>query len=475
MEKRFIKRKLELGYAMELYNYDIYPKVVAADRETKITVAPLGDHAAFTPGQEYELRICPFDEGKPSSFPARPNKFSYKVIPNEQGNSVFRFVFFGEQEYFIRISHKTNEAQDFFVELSLFCIAEDLIGRYPFKGDLHMHTTRSDGRQAPAIVCANYRKTGYDFTVISDHRRYYPSLEAIAAYKDAPIDLNIVTGEEVHLPNDHDTGHANDVHIINFGGDYSINGLVNETDQIRDRGEGAEFRAVIPDPPPVRTKEALYAEVDALAETLHIPDGIEKYPYAECCWTFDQIRKANGLGVFCHPYWISDVLQIPPTFVDYMMETHPFDAFEVLGGELYFEQNGFQTLQYYEDRAKGRIYAIVGATDSHSSINSPGSHLTSTIVFAPENTKTALVDSIRGRYSVAVDTISAEPRYVGELRFVRYAHFLEKNFFPLHDELCFEEGRAMRDYVTNDKEEGLAVLKLLHGRTQAQREKYFAF
>ena len=99
-----------------------------------------------------------------------------------------------------------------------------------------MHTCRSDGKQEPAIVCANYRKHGYDFFAITDHERYYPSLEAINAYKDVPIEFNICPGEEVHMPRDIPEFGC-DPHIVNFGGNYSVNGLVDESDQIIEAGE----------------------------------------------------------------------------------------------------------------------------------------------------------------------------------------------------------------------------------------------
>ncbi|MCL1952041.1 MAG: hypothetical protein FWF60_04355 [Oscillospiraceae bacterium] len=52
--------------------------------------------------------------------------------------------------------------------------------------------------------------------------------------------------------------------------------------------------------------------------------------------------------------------------------------------------------------------------------------------------------------------------------------WLGNNFIPLHDELCFEEGRAMKDYACGlpGAEE---ILRLIYGRMKAQREKYFAF
>ncbi len=41
-------------------------------------------------------------------------------------------------------------------------------GRF-FRGNLHTHSTRSDGRLEPAEVCRRYRARGYDFLALTDH------------------------------------------------------------------------------------------------------------------------------------------------------------------------------------------------------------------------------------------------------------------------------------------------------------------
>ncbi|MGB3329332.1 MAG: hypothetical protein WBA46_10290, partial [Thermomicrobiales bacterium] len=41
-------------------------------------------------------------------------------------------------------------------------------GRF-FKGNLHTHSTRSDGALTPDAVIAAYRERGYDFLVLTDH------------------------------------------------------------------------------------------------------------------------------------------------------------------------------------------------------------------------------------------------------------------------------------------------------------------
>ncbi len=41
-------------------------------------------------------------------------------------------------------------------------------GRF-WRGNLHTHSTRSDGRVSPEEVCRTYREAGYDFLTLSDH------------------------------------------------------------------------------------------------------------------------------------------------------------------------------------------------------------------------------------------------------------------------------------------------------------------
>ena len=456
----------------EMHNYDIYPKVFPAGKEVAITIKPLGYHADFKNPENLVVKIFGLDDGNPRDYPHRGNGYA---IPFEMdGNCVkISHTFPREQQYYVRFFDKETDKR--LLQLSVYALDEDLCGRYPLIGDLHMHTCCSDGKQSPAIVCANYRKHGYDFFAITDHHRYWPSLEAIDVYKDVPIEFNIVPGEEVHLP-DLQPDHINDVHIVNFGGKYSVNAIVKEEEYINEYGNDIEKRRFEGFPCPEQLDEDGYrAEVDALAATLDIPEGIEPFTYASCVWVFNHIRKAEGLGIFCHPYWLSNVHQVPENITDYMLKTHPFDAFEVLGGENYYEHNGFQTHKYYEVLAKGyEKFPIVGSTDSHSSINNENAYVASTMVFSPTNEREAIIDSIKNFYSIAIDGISKEYRLVGDFRLARYANFLLKDYFPLHDDLCYEEGRAMKDYACGI-EGAKETLEFISGRMKKQREKYFAF
>lgn len=50
----------------------------------------------------------------------------------------------------------------------MYSLPFDKPGRF-YKGNLHTHSTESDGKLTPEQVCALYRKGGYDFLAITDH------------------------------------------------------------------------------------------------------------------------------------------------------------------------------------------------------------------------------------------------------------------------------------------------------------------
>jgi len=73
----------------------------------------------------------------------------------------------------------------------------DKPGRF-FRGNLHTHSTRSDGRRSPEEVCRFYREMGYDFLAITDHfmeRFGYPITDTRAFSEENFITL---LGAELH-------------------------------------------------------------------------------------------------------------------------------------------------------------------------------------------------------------------------------------------------------------------------------------
>jgi hypothetical protein len=60
----------------------------------------------------------------------------------------------------------------FGIDVSIYSLKEDLYERRPLKGDLHIHTTVSDGCESPEMVSVYYRKAGHDFIALTDHNAY---------------------------------------------------------------------------------------------------------------------------------------------------------------------------------------------------------------------------------------------------------------------------------------------------------------
>ena len=73
----------------------------------------------------------------------------------------------------------------------------DKPGRF-YRGNLHGHSTRSDGRLTPEALCAFYREAGYDFLAVTDHfiERYQFPITDTRPYRTE--DFTTLLGAELH-------------------------------------------------------------------------------------------------------------------------------------------------------------------------------------------------------------------------------------------------------------------------------------
>ena len=89
----------------------------------------------------------------------------------------------------------------------------DKPGRF-YRGNLHTHSTASDGALSPRAVCASYRRRGYDFISLTDHFREvygYPVSDTTPFRTDR---FTTVLGAELHAP---ETSLGDDWHILAVG------------------------------------------------------------------------------------------------------------------------------------------------------------------------------------------------------------------------------------------------------------------
>lgn len=415
--------------------FKVTPQIVPADQEVTVTIKSLDPKNGFQNGKKYRLKYYAADRSGTAPEPL----WRELVVTCAEQSIRFRQRFCEEQEHYVYIEG-IDVAKN--IRFSLYSLKEDLYGKMPLKGDFHMHSNNSDGMDYAPHVPAMCRKIGLDFMALTDHRQYAPSLEAIAAYRDVPVDLIMMPGEEVHPD-------GNNVHMINFGGKISINDYIREHKEEYDK----EIREMI-----------------QTEENLREISGIGREICASCIWCFRKIRENGGLGIFCHPYWyIEQGCQDLQEVNEFLVREKPQDAEELVGGFFKHEtfSNDLEIARFLQSFWEGKKCGIVGVSDAHAMERDELFGWYYTIVFADTADGASIIDAVKKGYSVAVTHLPGETLHIyGDFRFVKYAHFLAEQYFPLHDEMCAEEGYLMYRYWSGGKDPKAAeMLQMAHGQT----------
>lgn len=406
-------------------SFEIFPKIIISNTSTSITIKSINNDFMLKDDELVLIRHTPLR--RISNIGAYESCVDQMVYP-KSGSISFTLFFKDQQEHKIEMIIPKQET----IEFRLYSVSEELWKLNPYKGDLHMHTTRSDGREEPAFVTAMCRKIGLDFMAITDHGQYAPSLEAQAAFHDLKLNMSIEAGEEVH-------GKNNSVHIINFGGDFSVNQWMHDH------------------------QETLNELIESkMAKITNVDDEQSRFEIACSEVIFDKIREGHGLAIFCHPYWqINSGYYISEAVNTYMMDHQPYDVLEVIGGYRPYEEesNTLQIARYHEERAKGKPVPIVGVSDAHGCFNELFGWFY-TVVFAKSNKRDDIIEAIKSCHSVAVENIPNESiRPVGPFELVMYTLYLMREVFPLHDALCDEEGQWMLKYIQGDTQANQELTK----------------
>lgn len=433
----------------EYWNYyDVTPRMVPADRESTVTIRPRFTHVKFPPADRIKVRVIPLDDGVREGGPEPLRGWELDA----DGALRIRANFTGEQEYnlTLELTEPGNREADEWalrgretLRFNVYSLRADFYERRPFKGDFHMHSWCSDGREAPEYVAARNREEGFDFIAVTDHHRYAPSQQAIRVWSELPTDLKLFPGEEVHSPD-------NPVHIINFGGSFSVNELARS-------GE-----------------ERYRREVAAIAETLG-PEVRDRFAVAASEWVFERIREGGGLAVFCHPYWQTEAYVINEGITTAILNRRKFDALELIGGfyKHQWRSNNFQIARYDEERAGGNAFPVVGLSDSHGTDTGALFGWYYTVVLAKSDRLEDLVEAVRSGFCCAVEHVEGGiPRVFGEFRMVKYISFLLESYFPRHKALCRTEGALMSEALAGSNR-AVEALKMLAGSVAAYRESCF--
>lgn len=433
--KNFITVKNNL--VKEQTHYHISPKIVRTDMTSPVTITPLYPRLRFT-AEEYRVVRYPVCEHP-------DNAVMISSVP-VNGSLVFDIPFGAEQEYNIILEAKNEDSS--YRQIACFyiyAVDDDIYGRIPMRGDMHLHSYRSDGQEDPSYIPFAYRRMGFDYIALTDHGQYTPSEEMIEPYKDSDMDMLLFNGEEVHA-------RYNPVHIINFGGKYSINKIFNEE------------------------PDRYYNEVNEIQKTVtDYPgnDAKEIFLYSSCKWVFDRIREAGGISIFCHPYWrVGSGYHIPERLTDYILRKRDFDAYEVVGGydPSEADSNVIQEAKYYDLRFQGIDLPIVGVSDSHGCERDLYCGWYSTVALVRERSLDGIKEAISNGFTTAVETLQNEvPRITGTHRMTKLTYFILREVFPMAGVHCQADAAAMYAVSIGDST-GKKLLSEMKGWT----DKYYA-
>ncbi len=421
--------------------YAIYPSVIPADKKSEMTIAPIERAFMFFENEEYTVTIASVDSDEVDY-----HNLTFKTVLNltaHGGVLKFDYTFAGEQEHLVILERGGVLVNKFFV----YSLYEDLYNTRPMKGDFHSHSFRSDGQHDPAALAGHYREQGYDCLTLTDHNRFYPGFEIDEVYEGVNTGLLRIPGEEVHVP-------GSVVHIVNVGAKSSV----------------AEKYCKHP--------EEHSAEIEEYEKKVpvEIPEGYIGR-YARAMWATDKIHEAGGIAIFAHPFWRPKNLihNVCGDLADRFLKSGMFDAFEIVGG-IDNVANNRNVALWADARAEGYDIPVVSSSDGHSIENTTHFPYKFTIVFAKENSPSAVIEAIKNGKCAAIEATGKEDytreyRAYGKLRFVSYAQYLVKYFFPKYARVCFGGGVAMRAYAIGDASKELVELQA--DLAERFRERFF--
>jgi hypothetical protein len=378
-----------------------FPKVAPITDGVRITVTPSDGADGVRANAPYDLRWF--------SMVNRQHDVGWSGRADGNGGFSTALRFASPGEYRLTISQPGSDTP--LRTEHFFCVDDDRAPLRPFKGDMHVHTTHSDGRASPLQMVRQGRAIGLDFLTFADHDVLDANLPTIEQCARLGIDMLLLPGEEVSLRGPRG-------HVIAFGPHRDIRLQIKDVDYD--------------------------AEIAALARTLRkrtLVSPLTAEAYAHVLWAAQHIRQDGVLLILAHPYWVGTTGKYfpPRCVVDQLLADGLVDAVELQGGSPSNEDNHLAVARHYELALTGRRLPVVGGSDAHG-LDELGRKFT--LLFAPELTHETLRAGILQHRTVACSQEeNGDVGVFGPFPLVEYAYFLLREYFPAHDTLCQEQAQ----------------------------------
>lgn len=389
---------------------NLYPRIFKAKAIGKIFFRYTGDVLPEIKVQPMEKYLIPHDKMRIDE----EDRYPYYIMTKEnEGLFSYCYEFLHEQKYsvIIRINGETV------LSSHVYALENDLYSLRFFKGDTHIHTTRSDGLKSPLETACAYRAAGYDFIAVTDHHQFDPSIETINEISSRTNLFTAFRGEEVH------NGSMGYIHIVSFNGQSSVSKII-DNDQ-----------------------EYVKARINTILAENNFEGLSHPYTAAYRIFVADEIRKAGGIPILTHPLWDAyGEYNMDMDELAYHLKNNTFDAFELLADDDRFGNgDNLQTALYYELASKGVKTSLLGASDCHDTdgeLSYFNRHFS--LVFAPDAKE--IPNSVKKGMCVAVNRRSDNDFFVfGDFRLVKYARFVLNSFYPEYAALTSEHAKALAE------------------------------
>jgi len=328
-------------------------------------------------------------------------------------------------EFVVKVNFTYKESKI----VSLYCLDENMIQLRPLKGDLHMHSTYSDGRTSPFALVLASLEAGMDFLSITDHDNYEGSQNAIEKVKKNNIDILLLAGEEVSV------GGKKDMSVSQGNGHIlSINANKSIENQRKDS----------------KKYEKELEEIVKLLKKEKIDKSIDSSHYAKNIWVINKIKEAKGISILAHPNWVyrDGKYHLHQAFYKEMLRSSHLDGVEVFGEEKIKEHNNMTHLTALQTKNKHKYLAPFANSDAHDSDHEIGDRFT--IIFVKEKSTKGVMTAMKEGLSCAIfKRENYEHQFIGKDALAQYVYFLIKEYYPKHSSLKSRLAKLYIDQLIN--------------------------
>lgn len=386
--------------------YQLTPRVVPEGWSGILDLKGEYQHTAFQSGAVYvcELRSLQWK----ASSPRKKNALKNTLSATDEGILQVPFAPDTCGEWRLSVRSESIESKHLPCNIGLYVLPRSEYNRRPYIGELHAHSTGSDGWQEPAYPAIRGRQFGFDFFALTDHRNFHSSEQMIKTLRGKlGTKMLLLTGEELHPEAEEVEEPAVHYHYYHYV-------AVGHSESIRDsflKNRNASQRAV----------EKIADEIGARNPV----EGLDVRSYAEGVWKMRKAKERDGLVIFCHPYWAwslnLDETAREQTFLDW-----EFDAVEALSRA---DPSSVMPARWAEELARGRRLPVVGVADLHNW--GPDSSLQQcTFVMAESLSKEGIFEAIKSNRSLAFEDTGSQ-KFVGASDLIDFAEFYFLRILPL--------------------------------------------